>query len=227
MLKVLVGCECSGSVRRAFRTLGHDAWSCDLKPATDGSPHHIQADVLTVLGDRWDIGIFHPNCTFLTVSAEWAYKDADFIRYPDVGYHMNLKPGTLTGAARRKARSDAVDFIIRLIACPIRRKAIENPIGHLSTAWRKPNQTIQPYQFGDDASKATSLWLEGLPPLIPTKRIPGRKVEWPKGSGKIVERWSNQTDGGQNKLPPSETRAAERAVTYQGIAAAMAEQWGK
>ncbi len=96
-LRVICGCEASGVVREAFRTLGHDAWSCDIRPAEDGSPYHLQCDVLTVMNDGWDIGIFHPDCTYLTNSAEWAYKDADFERYPEVGYHQRVKPGTLTG----------------------------------------------------------------------------------------------------------------------------------
>ena len=216
IMRVIVGCECSGTVRDAFAALGHDAWSCDLKPSKG---KHLQCDVLTILNRGWDLGIFHPDCTYLTISAAWAFKDGPF--------HQKLKPGTLTGAARRKARDNAVEFVKTIWNCSIPKVAIENPVGFLSSMFRKPSQIIQPYEFYDDASKFTCLWLRGLPLLRPTKRFPGRKVEWPRGSGKIVERWSNQTDGGQNKLPPSETRAADRAVTYPGFAAAMAAQWSK
>jgi len=171
----------------------------------------MQCDVLTVLDRGWDAAIFHPDCTFLTCSAEWAYGDGP--------YHLKLKPETLTGAARRAARADAVEFVFRLRDAPIPKIAIENPRGHLSAVWRKPDQTIQPHQFGDDASKATCLWLKNLAPLVPTNRIAPRIV-----NGK--PRWANQTDGGQNKLPPTEDRWALRATTYPGIAAAFAEQWG-
>jgi hypothetical protein len=211
-MRWLVGCEHSGTVRRALRARGHDAWSCDLLPPTDGDTHHhLQCDVLTVLDRKWDGAIFHPDCTFLTCSAEWAYGDGP--------YHMKLKPDTLVGAARRAARAEAVEFVRKLRAAPIDKIAIENPRGHLSTAIGKPQQTIQPHWFGDDASKATCLWLKNLAPLVPTKKIAPRIV-----NGK--PRWANQTDAGQNRLPPSEDRWALRSLTYDGIAAAMAEQWG-
>ncbi|MES2030898.1 MAG: hypothetical protein V4477_17085 [Pseudomonadota bacterium] len=219
-MRVLAGCEQFGKVREAFRARGHDAWSCDLKPTRDGSSFHIHGDVLSVLGDGWDLAIFHPDCTYLTNSAEWAYKDPDFDRYPGVGYHQKLKPGTLFGAERRKARSDAVAFVMKLLGAPIPRIAIENPIGHLTQHLGSADQTIHPHQFGDDASKATCLWLKNLPKLTPTNRVPPRMVD-----GK--PRWGNQTDGGQNKLPPSADRAMLRAATYPGIAAACADQWGK
>ena len=210
-MRVLIGCERFGKVRDAFRARGHDAWSCDTAPDVAGSPFHIQDDVRNVVGRGWDLGIFHPDCTFLTNSAAWAYGDGP--------YHQKVKPGTLVGAARRQARKDAVAFIEELRASPIPRKAFENPVGHLSAVWRKPNQTIQPHQFGDDASKATCLWLENLPCLLPTKLIPPRMV-----NGR--PRWANQTDNGQNKLTPSADRAMLRAATYPGIANAMADQWG-
>jgi len=215
-MRVLIGYESSGTVREAFRALGHDAWSCDLQPADDGSPHHFQCSVWDVTGQSWDMAIFHPPCTYLTISAAWAFSDGP--------YHQKVKPGTLVGQARREARDAALDDVRRLMALPY-PKAIENPIGAISKAIRKPDQIIQPHQFGDDASKATCLWLDSLPALVPTCRIPGRAVEWPKGSGKTVERWSNQTDSGQNKLPPSDTRWKSRSKTYPGIAAAFADQW--
>lgn len=217
-MRVLIGCERFGKVREAFRALGHDAWSCDLVPDVDGSPHHLQCDVRTVLDRGWDLAIFHPDCTYLTCSAEWAYADPDFNRYPGVGYHQKVKPGTLTGSARRMARAEAVRFVFQLRDAPIPRKAIENPIGHLSGVWRPADQTVQPHQFGEDASKATCLWLESLPPLVPTAIIAPRMV-----NGR--PRWGNQTDGGQNRLTPGEGRAMARAATYPGIAQAFARQW--
>lgn len=232
-MRVIVGCESSQVVCKAFRELGHEAYSCDILPCDGDNPEwHIQADILTVINggffrtqagntvyvERWDLGIFHPPCTFLTISAEWAYKDADFTRYSGVGYHQRVKPGTLTGEARRQAREESVLFCKTLLAAPIESIAMENPVGILSSRIRKPDQIIQPYQFGDDASKATCLWLKNLPLLKPTgycqPRIVNRK-----------QRWANQTDGGQNKLPPSEDRWKERSKTYEGIAKAMAEQW--
>lgn len=196
-MKVLIGCEHTGVMRRAFRERGHDAWSCDLLPATDLDAHHFQCDVLEILDRGWDLAIFHPDCTYLTCSAEWAYKDPDYARYPSVGYHQKVKPGTLVGAARRAARRDAVSFALKL--------------------WNA--QYVQPHEYGDDASKITGLWKRGLPDLVPTKHVPPRVV-----NGR--PRWANQTDTGQNNLPPTEDRWALRATTYPGIAAACADQWG-
>jgi hypothetical protein len=167
-MKILIGCEHTGSVRRAFAAHGHDAWSCDLLPASDGG-QHLQCDVLTILDRGWDLAIFHPDCTYLTNSAAWAYGDGP--------YHQKIKPETLVSAARRAARERAVAFVMALLAAPIGRIAIENPIGYLSTALRKPEQIIQPHWFGDDASKATCLWLKGLPPLVPTRPIAPRMVD--------------------------------------------------
>lgn len=222
-MRILVGCESSGRVRDAFTALGHDAWSCDLLPCRRGGRNHLQCDVLSVLNRGWDLAIFHPTCTFLTCSAEWAYKDADYARYPNVGYHQKVKPGTLVGAARREARKRAIEFVFKLRDSGIPKKAIENPKGTLSTRWRKPNQIIQPYDFGNDASKETCLWLDGLPELRPTLRIAPRLIEQ---NAKIYHRWANQTDGGQNRLSPDENRWAERSLTYEGIAWAMAWTWG-
>jgi hypothetical protein len=213
-MRVLVGYESSGTVREAFRALGHDAWSCDLLASDDGSPHHYQCDIWEVAEDDWDIGIFHPPCTYLTVSAAWAFEDGP--------YHQKVKPGTLVGEARRNARDKALEVVRRLMALPY-PFAIENPIGAISKAIRKPDQVIQPYEFGEDASKATCLWLHRLPRLIPTERIAGRIVTLP--NGKTVERWANQCDNGQNRLPPSDERWKLRSKTYDGIARAMADQW--
>jgi hypothetical protein len=210
MARVLIGFESSGVVREAFRALGHDARSCDLQPADDGSPYHYQCDIWEVAHLPWDMGIFHPVCTFLTNSAAWAFGDGP--------YHQKVKAGTLVGAERRAARDCSLNQVRRLMALPY-AKAIENPVGAISTAIRRPDQIIQPWQFGDDASKATCLWLDRLRKLSPTKIVKGRMV-----NGK--ERWSNQTDSGQNKLSPSETRWKDRAKTFPGIASAFAQFWG-
>lgn len=207
-MKILIACECSGKVRNTFSALGHDAHSCDLLPSeTPGN--HQQGNVEFFLNAGWDLMISHPPCTYLSGS----------------GWHW-----TVRGLRDKKLTDDAIRFAELLWDAPINKICIENPVGMLSTMSRlgKPSQIIQPYEFGDDASKKTCLWLKGLPPLVkdPAKRFPGRWVEWPKGSGKMAERWSNQTDSGQNKLGPSDKRWMQRARTYTGIAEAMAAQWG-
>lgn len=229
-MRVFIGMETSGALRRRFKEAGHDVCSCDLLPAQDGDiDDHVEGDVFQVLNNleraRWkpDLAIFHPPCTYLTSSAEWAYKDPDYDRYPRVGYHQKPKPETLTGTARRAARDDAIRLVNKIWSLRIERMVIENPIGALSRRWKLPCQIIQPYQFGDDASKATCLWIRGLPLLVSTHRVHGRVVY---KNGKPVERWSNQTDGGQNKLPPSEDRWKVRSDTFPGIADAMVQQWG-
>jgi hypothetical protein len=193
-VRVLVACEFSGIVRDAFRALGHDAWSCDLLPTETPGPH-IQGDVLQTLGEGWDLMVAHPPCTYLASS----------------GLHWNTwRP------ERAALTEEALAFVLALADAPIPRIAVENPIGCLSTRWRKPEQIIQPWQFGHDASKATCLWLKGLPLLHPTDVLPG---------GRTARR-ANQTASGQNRLAPSPTRWKERSVTYSGIATAMAAQWG-
>lgn len=225
-MKVFIGMETSGALRRRFQARGHYVVSCDRLPAEDGARWtsgnggHWQGDVFDILDllredyqIEFDLGIFHPDCTYLTNSAAWAFGDGP--------YHQKVKPGTLVGAARREAREAALSDVRRIMALPIKRKAIENPIGAINTAIRKPDQIIQPYQFGDDASKATCLWLENLPPLPidPARRVPGRIV-----NGR--ERWSNQTDSGQNRLSPADDRWKDRARTFPGIADAMVATWG-
>lgn len=197
-MKVLIGCEFSGRVRDAFRTRGHDAWSCDLLPAEGDPTYHRQQDVLTLLDEGWDLAIFHPPCTYLCGS----------------GLHWNKRR-----PERARLTEDALDFVSKLLNAPIGKIALENPIGILSTRIRRPDQIIQPYQFGEDASKATCLWLKDLPHLQETKRVPPRVVDGKK-------RWANQTDSGQNRLGPSDDRWKLRSATYQGIADAMAAQWG-
>ena len=194
-MRVLVACEFSGVVREAFRDRGHSVWSCDLLPALDGSAYHFQKNVEEVLKElEWDLIIAHPPCTYLTVAGNRYYANR-----PDL-YEPAAEFATMF-----------FDYAGKV--------CVENPIGRLSRLFRKPDQIIQPYEFGEDASKATCLWLKGLPKLVPTGRVAGRMV-----NGK--ERWSNQTDSGQNKLPPSPDRPSLRSVTYRGIARAMATQWG-
>lgn len=218
-MRVLIGYSACPVTRAAFERHGHEVWTCDLLPARDNSPRHFQCDVWEVARERWDMAIFHPMCTFLTVSAAWAFNDPDYSRYPFVGYHQRVKPGTLTGAARREAREKALDNFRALLALPY-PKAIENPApSFLSKAIRPPDQIVQPYQFGEDASKGTGLWLDRLPKLRPTLRVQGRMV-----NGR--ERWANQTDSGQNRLSPSEDRWLERSKSYPGIMNAMGDQWG-
>lgn len=211
-LLILVGCEESQAVTIELRKLGHEAYSCDLKPCSGGHPEwHIHGDVFEAIKSKqWNAGIFFPDCTFITCSAEWAYKEPP--------YHQKLKEGTLFGQERKEARKKAIKFVKDLYNCGIEKVAIENPVGVLSSLFRKPNQVIQPFMFGDDASKKTCLWLKNLPELKQTQYVKPRIVN-------NKPRWGNQTDSGQNKLPPSANRAELRSKTYPGIARAMAEQW--
>lgn len=204
----------AGCVMRSFGG-GHEAMSCDLLPTDLPGPHY-QGDVLDIINDGWDLMIAHPPCTYLTNSAEWAYKDNP---------GKNMKPGVLFGELRRQAREEAIDFVLALSAANIPRIAIENPIGVLSSAWREPDQYIQPYEFGEDASKKTCLWLKGLPNLKPTGLCVPRLAPTKDGRS-YAFRWGNQTDSGQNVEPPSENRWKVRSTTWQGWADAMADQWG-
>lgn len=224
-MKVLVACEFSGVVRDVFRALGHDAMSCDLLPTEADGPHY-QGDVRDVLGQSWDLLIAHPPCTYLSSS----------------GLHWNKRGRLVDGRPRQELTEEAVAFARLFIdAKHIPYRAVENPVGCLSTRIRKPEQIIQPWQFGHDASKSTCLWLDGLPLLQATKII---KPRWVccgipldvenvgmhgcancNGDNKPRPRWANQTNSGQNNLGPSADRWAERSKTYQGIAYAMAMQW--
>jgi hypothetical protein len=188
-MRVLVACEFTGTVRRAFRERGHEAWSCDILPAEDGGPH-IQGDVRQVLGDGWDLMVAHPPCTHLAVSG---------------ARHFHRK---------QVEQAEALEFVRTLMDAPIPRIALENPVSVISSRIRKPDQIIQPYQFGHPESKKTCLWLKGLNPLQPTAVMQMRG------------RWENQTPSGQNKLGPSPDRWKIRSKTYPGIAHAMATQWG-
>lgn len=191
-MKVLVACEYSGVVRDAFRARGHDAWSCDILPTETPGPH-LQRDVRDVLGDYWDIMVAHPPCTHLAVSgARWFHK-------------------------KREQQDAALEFVRTLLSAPIRRIALENPVSIISSRIRKPDQLIQPWQFGHEATKTTCLWLKGLPELVPTN-IVGKGERHVTKSGRSLPKWYN--------LPPSVDRWRERSRTFLGIAEAMAEQWG-
>jgi len=196
-MKVLVACEHSGRVREALRARGHDAWSCDLVKSDDNSKYHIQNNVINLLDpfEQWDMMIAFPPCTYLCNSGVRWLKD---------------------NSERRAKMHYAAMLFRNLLECPVPKIAIENPIPHkyaVERIGRKYDQIIQPWMFGEDASKATCLWLKNLPKLEPTKII-RRK------------RYANQTPSGQNKLGPSADRARLRGITYQGIADAMADQWG-
>jgi site-specific DNA-cytosine methylase len=196
-MKVLIACEYSGRVRDAFLAAGHNAMSCDILPTDVAGPHY-QGDVRDIINDGWDLMIAHPPCTYLSVS----------------GMHW-----TTRGLRDPKLTEDALDFVRLLLAAPIERIALENPVSVISSRIRKPDQIISPYQFGHDASKKTCLWLKNLPRLTTTQLIEPRIIDGRK-------RWNNQTDSGQNKLTPSADRWKIRSETYEGIAAAMASQWG-
>lgn len=221
--RVLIACEESATVRDEFTKLGHDAVSCDIEGTRNPYGWHITGDVTPYLDHEWDLVIGFPPCTFLTNACAWAFNDPDFTRYPGIGYHQKVQAGTLTGEARRKARQEAVAFAIAILdSC--QRAAIENPAGALSSRFRQPDQIIQPWMFGHPESKTTCLWLKNLPPLEATNILTIEDHGYLTPSG--IYRWQNQTPNGQNKLPPSKDRAKIRSKTYQGIAQAMAAQWG-
>lgn len=202
-MRVLVACEVSGRVREAFRKKGHDAWSCDILPSMDGSDYHITDDVRNHLSSGWDLLIGHPPCTFLCNSGvRWLFD----------------KEGN-TVWSRWEEMIFAQALFMSLWESNIPKIAIENPVPHRYARLPKYSQTIQPYQFGEDASKRTCLWLKGLPLLTGTNYIPPTH-----GGDKKV--YANQTPSGQNKEGPSANRGAIRSITYQGIADAFADQWG-
>lgn len=182
-MKVLIGCEYSGVVRDAFIVRGHDAISCDLLPTETPGPHY-QGDVRDIIGDGWDLAIFHPPCTHLAVSGARWFRD------------------------KQAEQAEALAFVRELLSAPILRIALENPVSIISSRIRKPDQIIQPWQFGHGETKATCLWLKNLPLLAPTDIVDGREAR-------------------VHKMPPGPDRWKERSRTYHGIAEAMADQWGE
>ena len=221
-MKVLVACEESQRVTKKFRRLGHEAYSCDILACSGGFPEwHIMEDVIPLLlGDcifhtcdgsvheirgAWDMVIAFPPCTYLTVTGNrW----------------FNISRYGEKAIKRYKDREEAADFFMQFVNCNSPKIAIENPIGHMSTAYQKPTQIIHPYMFGDPARKATCLWLKGLPKLTPTHIVEPEIIRYKNGSG-TDNPWHMET----MKLPPNE-RATARSKTFPGIAKAMAEQWG-
>lgn len=223
-MRVLVGCEESQAVCIEFRKLGHEAYSCDLQECSGGHPEwHIQQDILEVIkggtfklqnGDyvtilEWEMLIGFPDCTYLTVTANKWLKD-----------QPTRKSGALVGAARRLARQEAIDFFIKLATCKIHKVAIENPVGCMSTEYRKPDQIIQPFQFGHPEQKKTCLWLRNLPILKPTNIVDPAPYHITE-SGKTMPRWYAYAD----KSKGQKERAKIRSKTFLGIARAMADQW--
>lgn len=180
-MRILIGCEFSGIVRSAFAALGHDAWSCDLLPSEQPG-NHLQCDLREVLANGWDLAIFHPPCTHLAVSGARWFKD------------------------KQKEQTEALHFVRELLAAPILRIALENPISIISTRIRKPDQILQPWMFGHGEIKATCLWLKNLPLLTPTNIVDGRTAR-------------------VHREPPSPDRWKNRSRTLSGVAEAMASQW--
>lgn len=191
-MKVLVACEFSGAVKSQFMLRGHDAWSCDLLPARDPfTKNHIQGDVLDIIGDGWDLMIAHPPCTHLAVSgARWFHK-------------------------KQTEQQAALNFVHALLGAPIHKIALENPVSIISSRIRKPDQIIQPWQFGHPETKKTCLWLKNLPKLKPTNDVYAEMMQLPKKQRHRI--WY---------ASPGLKRGEERSITYRGIAVAMAEQWG-
>ena len=181
-MRILVACEYSGTVRDAFAARGHDAWSCDLLP-TERPGNHYQGDVFDIIDDSWDLMIAHPPCTHLAVSGARWFKD------------------------KQVEQVEALDFVRRLLDAPIPGIALENPVSIISSRIRKPDQIIQPWQFGHGETKATCLWLKNLPKLTSTNIVDGREARI-------------------HKMPPGPDRWKERSRTFEGIAQAMAAQWG-
>tara|TARA_Y100000114_G_C11688106_1_gene292138 strand:+ start:146 stop:787 length:642 start_codon:yes stop_codon:yes gene_type:complete len=213
-MKILIACESSGVIRDAFRAKGHEAFSCDI--IDTGHKYHICDDVLNILDQGWDMMIAHPPCTYLSVS----------------GMHW-----TARGLRDPQLTEDALDFVRKLMDAPIEKIVIENPVSVISTRIKKASQYIQPYQFGKDRSKKTGLWLKNLPILEPSKYVEptrwaccGKWMEKDSTCNKCDKkpkpRWSNQTQDGADKTPPSKDRWQTRSQTDKGIAEAMADQWG-
>lgn len=221
-MKVLVACEESQTVCKAFRDRGHEAYSCDIQDCSGGHPEwHIKNDVLPILNgncsfitcdnkkheikDKWDLIIAHPACTYLTVTGNrW----------------FNVERYGEKAIERQKLREEAIDFFKQIAECDCDKIAIENPVGIISTVYKKPTQIIQPYYFGDSAEKKTCLWLKGLPELKPTDMVePPKRVKFK--SGKTMPQWYANCWS-----LPKEERSRVRSKTFNGFAEAMAEQWG-
>ena len=233
-MNILVACEESQSVTKELRALGHDAFSCDLLPCSGGHPEwHFNFDVFKVIADKggvlengethfidgdWEMMIAHPPCTFLAVSgARWYYHPEDnTLPFIERRPHPRFPN-------RAKDRDEAVEFFKKLCEAPIEKIAVENPVGIISTLYKKPNQTVHPWMFGDEASKATCLWLKNLPLLVPTD-IVGKGERVVLSSGKSLPKWYSDA---LTQSKSAAERRTMRSKTFQGIAKAMAEQWTK
>lgn len=231
-MKILVACEESQAITKELRKLGHDAFSCDILKCSGGHPEwHFNMDVFKVIENKggvlqngnivqldqnWDMMIAHPPCTFLAVSgARWYYHPED----NDLPFDQRRPHPRFPN--RAQDREEAIEFFIKLYEAPIDKIAIENPVGIISTRYRKPDQTVHPWMFGDEASKATCLWLKNLPLLEPTK-IVGKGERVTLSSGKSLPKW--YSDALTKAKSPAERRTL-RSKTFEGMAKAMAEQW--
>lgn len=213
MAKILIACEESQTTTKAFRKLGYEAFSCDIIPCSGGHPEwHIQCDVLDIINDGWDLMIAHPPCTFLASSGvSWlSHPEDKLLPFEERRPHPRYPN-------RRKDMLDSIEFVKNISNAPIKHIAIENPVGILSTKWRKPDQIVQPYMFGDQATKTTCLWLKNLPLLVPTNIVDkGERTVF--ASGKSQPKWiSNAFKKERKKI---------RSKTFEGMAQAFAEQWG-
>jgi hypothetical protein len=231
-MRILVACEESQAITKELRKLGHDAFSCDLLPCSGGHPEwHFQEDVFKIIdnqggilqngemnvsADQWEMMIAHPPCTFLAVSgARWYYHPED----KDMPV-QNRRPHPRF-PNRANDRDEALEFFIKLCEAPIKKIAVENPVGIVNTKYKKPTQTVHPWMFGDEASKATCLWLKNLPKLEPTKVV-GKGERVVLSSGKSLPKW--YSDALTKAKTPAERRTL-RSKTFEGMAKAMAEQW--
>ena len=210
-MRVLVGCEESQEVCKAFRANGHEAYSCDIEESSGGYPEwHIKGNLLEIINNGWDMIIAFPPCTYLTNAGMC---------------NMTRKNSTDEYRQNRiKKRDKAKDFVLNIYNSKCEKVCIENGVGYLSTGWRKPDQIIRPFEFGHSVNKRTCLWLKGLPPLMPTKIVARDKITTWDGTGKKISSWYKNTlkeSGGDLKL-----LSQIRSRTFDGIAKAMAEQWG-
>lgn len=202
-MKVLIACEESQAVCKEFRALGHEAYSCDIQECSGGHPEwHLQVDALELLKMKWDLIIAHPPCTYLTVTGNRWFDEEKYGQ---------------KAIKRKQMREEAAEFFMAFANADCKRIAIENPVGYMGTRYRKCDQTIQPYQFGDAFEKLTCLWLKGLPHLVPTNIVQPPERQKIKGGKSMPEWYSNA---------PKSDRAKIRSKTFPGIARAMAEQWG-
>ena len=224
MKKILIACEESQAITKEFRALGYEAFSCDLLPSSGGHPEwHIQGDVFKVINDGWDLMIAHPPCTFLSASGSgWLYHPDDKnlptqARRPHPKYPNRIQD-----------RDEAVEFVKKIYESDIPYIAIENPIGMLSSQWRKPDQIVQPWMFGDEANKATCFWLKGLPLLMPTDVVgKGEFFEWVDGKSGKLKRQPMWYYKALSEAKTPEQRRTLRSKTFQGMAKAIANQWSR